>query len=220
MVTQPRLIIFASGTKTGGGSGFRELVRQSQTGVLQAEIAAVVSNRAQGGVHAIANTYGVPFVHFPSPWTAATYRDILATYEAEWAALSGWLKPVRGLDARRTFNIHPGPLPQYGGKGMYGHHLHRTVIDAFRRGELAATAVTMQFVTDFDTAGDYDTGPVFFRYPILIDPNDTPDSLGARVNSYEHAWQGFITNLVIHQHITWDGHRPESLTWPSWYPFA
>ena len=213
-------MIFASGSKTGGGSGFRELVRQSRTGVLQAEVAAVVSNRANGGVRAIADVYGVPFVHFPSPWTAAAYRDILTTYQAEWVALSGWLKPVRGLDARRTINIHPGPLPQFGGKGMYGRHLHEAVINAFHSGELTTTSISMQFVTDFDTAGDYDAGPVFFRYPILIDPDDTPESLGARVNSYEHAWQGFITNLIVHQHITWDGHDPESLTWPFWYPFV
>jgi phosphoribosylglycinamide formyltransferase-1 len=220
MVAQPKLIIFASGTKTGGGSGFRELVRQTRTGILQAEIVAAVSNRANGGVRAIAEAHGVPFAHFPSPWTAAAYRDIVAAYQAEWAALSGWLRPVRGLDPRRTVNIHPGPLPQFGGKGMYGPHLHAAVIEAFQRGELTTTAVTMQFVTDFDTAGDYDEGPVFFRYPILIDGNDTPESLGARVNSYEHAWQGFVTDLVIHGHIAWDGRHPESLTRPSWYPFV
>jgi phosphoribosylglycinamide formyltransferase-1 len=220
MAAQPRLIIFASGTSTGGGSGFQELVRQSRTSILQAEIVAVVSNCASGGVKAIADTYGVPFVHFSSPWTTEAYRQILATHRAEWVALSGWLKPVRGLDPRRTFNIHPGPLPQFGGKGMYGRHLHEAVLYAFRHGELTTTAVTMHFVTDFDTAGDYDDGPVFFRYPILIDPNDTPDSLGTRVNSYEHAWQAFITNLVIHRQIAWDGRDPESLTRPSWYPFA
>jgi phosphoribosylglycinamide formyltransferase-1 len=220
MAAQPRLIIFASGTTTGGGSGFRELVRQSRTGILQAEIVAVVSNRASGGVKAIADTYGVPFVHFSSPWTTEAYRQILAAHRAEWVALSGWLKPVRGLDPRRTFNIHPGPLPQFGGKGMYGRLLHEAVLYAFRHGELTTTAVTMHFVTDFDTAGDYDDGPVFFRYPILIDPHDTPDSLGTRVNSYEHAWQAFITNLVIHRQIAWDGRHPESLTRPSWYPFA
>jgi phosphoribosylglycinamide formyltransferase-1 len=220
MAAQPRLIIFASGTSTGGGSGFQELVRQSRTSILQAEIVAVVSNCTSGGVKAIADTYGVPFVHFSSPWTTEAYRQILATHRAEWVALSGWLKPVRGLDPRRTFNIHPGPLPQFGGKGMYGRHLHEAVLYAFRHGELTTTAVTMHFVTDFDTAGDYDDGPVIFRYPILIDPNDTPDSLGTRVNSYEHAWQAFITNLVIHRQIAWDGRDPESLTRPSWYPFA
>jgi folate-dependent phosphoribosylglycinamide formyltransferase PurN len=58
---------------------------------LQAEIVAVVSNIASGGVKAIADTYGVPFVHFSSPWTTEAYRQILATHRAEWVALSGWL---------------------------------------------------------------------------------------------------------------------------------
>jgi folate-dependent phosphoribosylglycinamide formyltransferase PurN len=72
----------------------------------------------------------------------------------------------------------------------------------------------MHFVTD-----KYDRGPVFFRYPVLIRPDEMPESLGARVNKIEHTWQSFITNLVLNGEISWDGVDPKSLTVPSWYNF-
>lgn len=219
MPTRPRLMVLASGTKEGGGSGFRELVRNTKTGVLQASIVAVVSHHASGGVRVIADTHGIPFVHFPGPWSAEAYQRFMVAYEVEWVASSGWLKPVRGLDARRTFNIHPGPLPRFGGTGMYGHHVHRAVIEAFKRGEVTSSAVTMHFVTDFDADSGYDRGPVFFQYPVLIEDNDTPETLATRVNAIEHGWQSFITNLVIHGQIRWDGKDPASLVVPEWYPF-
>jgi folate-dependent phosphoribosylglycinamide formyltransferase PurN len=215
----PRLIVFASGTSTSGGSGFRELVRNAATGILQAQIVAVVSNHAGGGVQATAHAYSIPFAHFPAPWSAEAYQELVARYKAEWIALSGWLKPVRGLNPRYTFNIHPGPLPQFGGKGMYGQHIHTAVMAAFTRGEITASAVTMHFVTDFDADHDYDDGPVFFRYPILIDPHDTPETLAARVHTIEHGWQAFISNLVLHQQIHWNGTEALSLVVPSWYGF-
>lgn len=220
MVTLPRLIVFASGTKEGGGSGFQELIRNTKTGVLQAHIVAVVSHHASGGVRAIADAHGVPFEHFGSPWSAAVYRRLVVAYEAEWIASSGWLKPITGLDPRCTFNIHPGPLPRFGGKGMYGHHIHHAVIAAFKRGEVTASAVTMHFVTDFAVDADYDRGPVFFRYPVLIDKHDAPETLATRMHTIEHGWQSFVTNLVIHEKIQWDGKEPASLVAPAWYPFV
>jgi phosphoribosylglycinamide formyltransferase-1 len=195
------------------------MVRNVKTGVLQAHLVGVVSPHATGGVRAIADTYAIPFIHFTGPWSSEAYQCLLATYEATWVASSGWLKPVRGLDPRRTFNIHPGPLPRFGGKGMYGQHVHRAVLDAFQQGDVTASAVTMHFVTDFDTDGDYDRGPIFFRYPVLIEASDTLDTLSARVNAIEHGWQSFVTNLVIHEQITWDGKDPASLVVPEWYPF-
>jgi folate-dependent phosphoribosylglycinamide formyltransferase PurN len=67
----------------------------------------------------------------------------------------------------------------------------------------------MHFVTK-----EYDKGPVFFRYPVLIRPNDDADSLGSRVNKIEHGWQSFVTNLVVTGQIHWNGENPESLVVP------
>lgn len=176
-----RLLVFASGSPTGGGSGSRELVENSRAGVVQAAIVGVISNHAEGGVARLAQELDIPFQHMPKPYLAEAYRELVKRFDADYVSLSGWLKPVHGLDPARTINIHPGPLPAFGGKGMYGHHVHEAVHAAYRRGEIAHSAVTMHFVTE-----RYDEGPTFFEYPVLIRPDDTPDSIAARVNKIEH----------------------------------
>ena len=58
---------------------------------------------------------------------------------------------------------------------------------------------------------EYDRGPVFFSRPIKILPDDTPESLGARVNALEHEWQPLITSKVVNGEISWDGENPNTL---------
>lgn len=201
----PQLLVFASGTKDGGGSGFRNLVATSRDGRLDAEIIGVVSNHEHGGVRRHADELGVPFIHFGGG-SAAAYQELVAKYKPDFIALSGWLKLVSGLDPRTTFNIHPGPLPQFGGPGLYGLHVHAAVMKAYKRGEVTHSAVSMHFVTP-----EYDEGPIFFSHPVEILPNDTPDTLGARINKAEHEWQPIITNKVVHSKIRWGGIDPDSL---------
>jgi phosphoribosylglycinamide formyltransferase-1 len=110
---------------------------------------------------------------------------------------SGWLKFVRGLDPSKTVNIHPGPLPKFGGPGMYGHYVHEAVMAAYRRGEIIQSAVTMHFVDDVA----YDNGPIIFQMPVLIRPDDDAETLAKRVNEKERAWQSHILNLVVHRYI-------------------
>lgn len=206
-----RLLIFASGTETGGGSGFRALVDASRAGRLHAEIVGVVSQHREGGVRRIASELDVPFSYFPPRWDAHGYRWVVKHLRADWCALSGWSKLALGLDPRTTFNIHPAPLPRFGGKGMYGLQTHAAVLDAYRKGEVAETGFCMHFVTE-----TYDAGPVFFRYPVGIVPTDTPEILGRRVQCMEHAWQPYLTDLVVTGAIRWDGKDPASLVVPEW----
>jgi len=207
---KPKLIIFASGSKDGGGSGFRELAENNLSGVLNAEIVAVVSNHENGGVRKIADEYGVKFILFKGPFVAEEYQRIIRETSAEWVSLSGWLKLALGLDPQKTINIHPGRIPQFGGNGMYGHFVHEATIEAFKKGEVKYSAVTMHFVTEI-----YDEGPVFFEYPVWIRKDDTPETLAQRVNKIEHGWQSYITNLVIYEKIKWDGKNRDSLVVPN-----
>lgn len=210
-----RIVVFASGTKDSGGSGFQELVENSRTGVLEAHIVAVVSQHQYGGVRKRADVLGIPFAAFPKNGGAKDYQALVRDWRAGFACLSGWMLLVQGLDPKTTINIHPGPLPEFGGEGMYGIHVHEAVLKAYREGRIAQSAVSMHFVTPA-----YDQGPVFFEYPVLIRQDDTAETLQGRVSKIEHAWQPFITNLVVQGAISWDGTHPESLLVPSWYPFA
>ena len=168
MKEKPKVIVFSSGTKDGGGSGFENLVSISREGnpKINYEVVAVVSNHENGGVRERADKLGIPFIYFEKPFSAEKYDEIIKNSGAQWTALSGWLKLTKGLDPKYTFNIHPGKLPEFGGDGMYGIHVHEAVIEA----KASATAVTMHFVTDI-----YDDGPVFFDFPVEVEEGD--DSL-------------------------------------------
>lgn len=208
-----RVIIFASGTREGGGSGFENLVAATKTGVLDADIVAVVSNHEHGGVAERAQRLGVPFVYFPGPYDAEHYQKIVGDAGAEWVALSGWLRKVEGLDSRKTINIHPALLSQlnhrFGGKGMYGHHIHEAVQAALDAGEIAESGFSMHFVTD-----EMDRGPVFFEHRVPLSKGMTADEIGKLVQKAEHEWQPKLTNAVVHGQIHWDGTNPASLVVP------
>lgn len=216
---KPRLIIFASGTKDGGGSGFEYLVKARNSGVLDAEIRAVVSNHLDGGVRKRALDFAIPFWHFPAPWDSENYQRIMREIGGEWVALSGWLKLVVGLDPRKTFNIHPALLSQlggcFGGPGMYGHHVHEAVKRALDAGKITESGFTMHFVTD-----EYDRGPAFAEVRTeSLPPWMTAEDIGARVNVLEHEWQPKLTNMVVHGEISWDGIDPRSLRVPKDFTF-
>jgi len=208
------ILIFASGTADGGGSGFQTLVENTKTGILNAKIVGVVSNHKNGGVYKKAQLLDIPFIYFSGPFAAENYHTIIQNSACDFVALSGWLKLMRGINPATTINIHPGSLPRFGGTGMYGIHVHEAVLDAYKRGEITNSAVTMHFVTE-----EYDKGPIFFQYPVPIRPDDTADTLKERVGEIEHSWQAWITNLVIRGDISWDGKDPSTLCVPAWYSF-
>jgi len=191
-----RILVFASGDEKGGGSGFQELVEFSRTHppVLDAQIVGVISNHPHGGVRRKADTLQIPFEHWAGPYDAKGYQTFVGKFQADFVMCSGWLKFVRGLDPAKTVNIHPGPLPQFGGPGMYGHHVHEAVVAAYRRGEITQSAVTMHFVDDVG----FDHGPTIFQMPVLIRPDDDAETLAQRLNEKERAWQSHILNLVVH----------------------
>ncbi len=215
-MAKPRILVFASGSATSGGSGFENLVIASRNGLLNADIVGVVSNHKDGGVYRRCKELGsIYFEHCEGAPTAEKYQAMAVASRANFFALSGWLKPVVGLDLstrfnpRTVFNIHPGPLPRFGGKGMYGHHVHEAVMAAYKRGELTHSAVSMHFVTE-----EYDKGPKFLDHPVAINETDTAESLAAKVNLCERHLQPLLTHMVVNGYIKWDGEDPKTLQYP------
>ena len=194
-----RVLVLASGTEAGGGSGFQELVEFSRTNppVLDAHIVGVISNHPHGGVRRKADALHIPFEYWAGPFDPKGYRTFVEKYRADFIMCSGWLKYIKGLDPAKTVNIHPGPLPLFGGPGMYGHYVHEAVMAAYHRGEITQSAVTIHFVDDIA----FDHGPIIFQMPVWIRPDDDAVTLAQRVNEKERAWQSHILNLVVHRHI-------------------
>jgi phosphoribosylglycinamide formyltransferase-1 len=92
--------------------------------------------------------------------------------------MAGFLKlaPVPDDFAGRVVNIHPSLLPDFGGQGMYGIHVHRAVLDAGRR----ESGCTVHFCTN-----EYDRGPIIIQKPAAVLPGDTPETLAERVFAAE-----------------------------------
>lgn len=204
------LVLAAGGPgKDEGGSGFLELVEYTRTtpAILDGEIVGVISNYPAGGVSTKAKKLGIPFKYWAGPFTAKGYQERFIASGARWAMCSGWLKPVSGLDIARTVNIHPALLPGFGGKGLWGHHVHEAVMAAYHRGEVTQSGVTMHFVDDYEkkkqqgVVDPYDKGPIICQFPVLIRPDDTPETLAKRVNEVERVMQSRVLNLIINGHI-------------------
>lgn len=202
--TKPNILVFASGTEKGGGSGFEVMVRAARAAppILDAWISGVITNHFGGGVWQKAQALGIRSEYWAGPFTARGYQNFVKYFNADYVMLSGWLKLVAGLDPARTINIHPGPLPRFGGPNLYGRHVHEAVMAAYHRGEVTHSAVTMHFVDEV-----YDRGPVFFAWPIAIEPGDTPETLAVKVNRAEHEWQPRVLNYVVHGQVRLAGNE-------------
>ena len=196
------VLFFSTGTRTGGGSGFRECVEFSRTmpeAVLHANVVGVVSNYPEGGVHKISKNLKVPFECWQGPFEAEGYRYFVEKYKADYVMLSGWLKFVKGLEIGKTINIHPGPLGKFGGPGMYGHFVHEAIYEAFKKGEITQTAVTMHFV---NPAKPYDDDSlIIYQHLIPLREEDTPETIASRVNEKERTVQSMVLSRVVNGDI-------------------
>lgn len=204
------ILVFASDSATGDESDVQELVEFSRTEppVLDARIAGVISDSANGEVAQLAKNLYVDFLLLSDRHTAENYRALVRAFSADFVMLSGWRQPVRGLDPQRTISIHSGPVPALDGSGFHGHHDHEAVISAFRRGEIKQSAVTMHFVDE--------VAAVITQLPVLIKSKDTAATLAVRVKEKKRLLQGFILNDVVNGRIRLDGGK---VHYPVDYPF-
>ena len=177
---------------SGNGSSARAIIAAIRTGELAAEPRLLVSNNRTAPALALAAAEDVPAlcIATQSDPDAADARlaDAMAHHGVELIVLSGYLRQLGrqtlGRYAGRILNIHPGPLPEFGGHGMYGRRVHEAVI--------AAGAVESGIVIHLVDA-EYDRGPVVARRSIPVAPGETAEALEARVTALEPAF--FVCTL-------------------------
>ena len=181
MVTQSLKLGFLA---SGNGSSARAIVDAAGAGTLAAEARLMVSNRRESPALAWAQALGVPGRHIASaadPDAAdARLAEAMTAAGVELIVLSGYLRQLgpRTLGAYqgRILNIHPGPLPRFGGHGMYGARVHAAVIAA----GVAESAMVIHLVD-----AEYDRGPELARLTVPLAPGDTAESLEARIKALE-----------------------------------
>lgn len=176
----PRIALFASGS----GSNAENIIRYFE-GRADFSFPLVVSNRADAYVHERAKALGVPSVTFPREdfVDGTRVQERLQAERVDAVVLAGFLLRVPQvlIDAfpGRIVNIHPALLPKFGGKGMYGHHVHEAV---------KAAGETESGITIHHVNGQYDEGDIIFQARCPISPDDTPDDIARKVHEleYEH----------------------------------
>jgi phosphoribosylglycinamide formyltransferase-1 len=181
VISQPLKLGFLA---SGAGSSARAVVNAIRSGDLAAEARLLVSNNKTAEALAFAAAQGVPTLCIPTqadPAAAdARLADEMAAHGVELIVLSGYLRqlgPVTlGRYAGRVLNIHPGPLPQFGGHGMYGRRVHEAVLAA----GVAESGIVIHLVD-----AEYDRGPVIARRSAEVMAGDTPETLETRVRALE-----------------------------------
>ena len=166
------------------GSAFRAAVEAARAGRLPADIVLLVSNSAKAPALDFARERGIARAVIPTaadPEAAdQALAAALAASGADWVVLSGYLRrigpAVLARYPERILNIHPGPLPAFGGEGMYGRRVHEAVI---------AAGVPQSEVTIHLVDGEYDHGRVLGRWPVPVEAGDTPQALEQRVTALE-----------------------------------
>lgn len=177
---KPRLAVLLSGT----GRTLENLLSTIGRGELAAEIACVVSSRRKVRGCDIAREAGIPLQIVPRrryDAIEAFSRDVwqaVDEHEVELVVLAGWLSQliIPERYQGRIVNIHPSLLPLFGGHGFFGHHVHEAVLAS----GMKVSGCTAHFVD-----ADYDAGPIIAQSCVPVLPDDTAESLAARVFAEE-----------------------------------
>jgi phosphoribosylglycinamide formyltransferase 1 len=175
-----RIAVFASGS----GSNAENIIRHFSDHP-RIRVTCVCTNRPDAYVIERSKRLEVPVYVFNKQMFAETGEvlDHLREHRIDWIVLAGflWLVPASLIEAYpdRIINIHPALLPAYGGKGMYGDHVHRAVI---ANGE-QESGITIHLVNR-----EYDRGATIFQARCAVKADDTPELLAARIHELEYRY--------------------------------
>jgi formyltetrahydrofolate-dependent phosphoribosylglycinamide formyltransferase len=203
-MVKKRLAVFASGR----GSNFRAILEQVHTGFIPAGVVLCITNNPNAGAIDIARGDDIPVKiiipkNFPdaTAYNDAILKEVLEA-KVDYIILAGYLKLIgrQIIDAYpdRIINIHPALLPSFGGKGMYGHHVHEAVFASGAR----VSGVTVHLVNN-----EYDAGPIVLQTAVSIDDVRSPDEIADRVLAVEHKIYSEAVKLLVEERLQILGKR-------------
>lgn len=171
-----KIVIFASGSGTNAENIIRHF-KATKT----ASVEAVFTNKADAQVIQRAEKYQVPSQIFSKNdlETGKVLQEI-NTIQPDLIVLAGFLlkfpETIVAAYPDKIINIHPALLPKYGGKGMYGMHVHRAVVE----NKELKTGITIHYVNE-----NYDEGNVIFQKEVTVLISDTPEVVAAKIHELE-----------------------------------
>ncbi len=175
-----RVALFASGSGSNAENLSQYFKNHSQI-----EVISIYTNNPKAFVIERAQKLGLPYHIFSRPdfYENGNVLHLLATEKIDFIVLAGflWLVPKILIEAfpNKMINIHPALLPKFGGKGMYGDHVHTAV----KLSEEKETGITIHYVNEH-----YDDGNTIFQARTALSASDTPETIAKKVHllEYEH----------------------------------
>jgi phosphoribosylglycinamide formyltransferase-1 len=184
-----RLVIFAS----GNGTNTQNVINYFATSQ-SAEVVCVLSNKKDAKVLERAKAYQIKALAFSKAEMLSPdglVKD-LKKLAPDLIILAGFLLKFPEIILRefpdKVLNIHPALLPKYGGKGMYGHHVHEAIV----ANKEDKTGITIHYVNE-----QYDEGAIIFQIETEVLPKDSADEVATKVHNLEYEWLPKIIERVL-----------------------
>ena len=197
------IAVFASGR----GSNLQAILDAIKEGKIRnTQIVVVISNNSEAGALSIARENNIPALHLSRKYFesdesfngAILYK--LQEYKVNFIVLAGYMKKIDRSIIRafknRMLNIHPALLPEFGGKGMYGIYVHEAVIASGAR----VSGATIHVVDE-----EYDHGPIVMQKTVTVAPNETGETLAAKVSIVEHEIYPEVIRLFAEGRVKFNG---------------
>ena len=190
-VLSTQLAIFAS----GAGSNAQKIIDHFKKNN-DIKVALIVCNNPSAGVLKIAEKENIPALLIDKEkfFRGNGYVDELKQWKIDFIVLAGFLWKLPSVLVKtysnRIVNIHPALLPGYGGKGMYGNHVHAAVIAAGEK----ESGITIHYVDEL-----YDNGDTILQVRCPVLPGDTADSLATRIHALEHEHYPKVIEEIVHK---------------------
>jgi phosphoribosylglycinamide formyltransferase-1 len=172
---------------SGNGTNLQALLDACKSGEINGEIVAVVSNQKYAFALSRARDNNIDtFLFEPAKYQTRTVMcakmaKALKDKDIDLVCLAGYMLKLEPCVIRafpnRIVNIHPALLPKFGGKGMYGRHVHEAVIQAQEK----ESGCTIHVVNEV-----YDQGPILAQVKVKVEPTDTPETLAEKIRTEEH----------------------------------
>lgn len=163
------------------------VIEGCKSGRIDAHPRVVISNNSASGALQRARGEGIDCAHLSGVTHPNAHEldrailDTLRQHDVDLVILAGYMRKIGPATlaeySGRMINIHPALLPRFGGKGMYGHHVHEAVL---------ASGVKESGVTVHLVDAQYDHGPILAQRRVPVLPGDTAESLAKRVLEHEH----------------------------------
>jgi len=184
-----RIAVFAS----GAGTNAENLIRYFRNSKV-AGVEVVFTNKPDAGVIQRARKLEVPCIIFNRNqfYESDEIINLLKEKKIDWIVLAGflWKIPPALIAAfpGRIVNIHPALLPEFGGKGMYGSHVHEAVI----RSGAGDSGISIHLVDE-----NYDRGKIIFQAKIKVEKDDSPESLAQKIHGLEYKHFPVVVETLI-----------------------